>query len=200
MYIWDITTGKTIYTLPSDAQAFSALDISKDGKRLAITGKTTIICNTDTWQTSTLPGLQNHTYDQVKFNAAGTMLALSSSKAARIWLYDLKNQKLTRKFHLKSNNIAFAEDDSYLVAAGASGKLRRWDLTRNSQLLSRFSIPASKWTDAFLSVSISPDNAYFAGGNRNQHIYLYTIKKGKTHLILKGHTGKIFALAFQPRQ
>jgi WD40 repeat protein len=196
--IWDIDSGKTIHTIPSNAQAFSALDISKDGKGLAITGKTTLICDTDTWQTSTLPGLQNHEYDQVKFNAASTMLALSYSKSARIWLYDLPNQKLKRKFQLKSNNIAFAEDDNYLVAAGASGKLRRWDLTRNSQLLTRFSIPASKWTDAFLSVSISPDNVYFAGGNRNQHIYIYTIKKGKTHLILKGHIGKIFALAFSP--
>jgi WD40 repeat protein len=196
--IWDIATGKPIQTISAGEGAALALDVSKDGKSLAITGKQTSLYNTDTWQSQSLPGLANQEFDHVKFNTAGTQLALSHSRSASIRLYDLKAQKLKDKFHLKSHDISFSENDQYLVAAGVSGKLRRWDLFKKSDLFTRFSIPANKWTDAFLSVSISPDNKYFAGGNQNHLVYIYTIKKGKTHLILKGHSGKIFALAFSP--
>ncbi len=197
--VWDAQSGGIVRTLQPGMGPLKGIDFSQDGARMAVSGNKVVVYDTQQWQpvpVTALPELHRGLYECVKFDESGRNLAASSRRAGKIRLVDLARNRVTRTFRLRSNAIGYGENDQYLVAAGASGKLRRWRLNAGSQLLTRFSIPANKWTDSFLSVALSARGDYFAGGNRNHQVWVYDLSKGKTHRVIKEHAGKVQALTF----
>ncbi|HEX8531055.1 MAG TPA: WD40 repeat domain-containing protein, partial [Cytophagales bacterium] len=199
--VWDVQSGAVVRVFQPGMGPLSGIDFSRDGSRMAVSGKKVVLYDTRQWQpvpVAALPELPRGRYECVKVDASGQHLAASSRRAGKIWLADLARNRVTRTLRLRSNAIGYGENDQYLVAAGASGKLRRWRLHAGSQLFTRFSIPANKWTDSFLSVALSARGDYFAGGNRNHQVWVYDLTKGKTHRVIKEHAGKVQALTFNP--
>jgi WD40 repeat protein len=196
--IWNLNTGAMIRSIELRNHYVKAMAMSNDGNFIAVAGDTVRLINTDTWQVATLPLTNDPYFNCIAFSHNGNTLAVGGTKTSKILLFDIQSRSVVSSFNLRCKELAFSIDDRYLAGAGIYGKLRRWDLKSNYKTLTRFSIPENKWIDAYYAVAISPDIDFFAGGNLNHRINMYSIKNAKTHLIIRGHEKKVTALAFSP--
>ncbi|MFD4635088.1 hypothetical protein ACFVYR_36655 [Streptomyces sp. NPDC058284] len=89
-------------------------------------------------------------------------------------------------------SVALAADGRTLATAGASGKVRLWDLGRGRTRATFF----VQTTDKVLLLMFSPDGRTLATGGNDLRIRLWETATGKVRTTLTGHSDSIVDLAF----
>lgn len=198
LIMWDINSGAIIHKINFENEDLQAIDISKEGSFIILSGKKLYYINTQNFSNEILPNIPEvELIKCINISNSAELIAFSGVKN-KIYLYNLNEKKIVNSIKINCLDIQFSNNDQYLVAAGIWGKIRRWDLHSKFQYLTRFSIPENKWIDSYLSADISADLKYFAGGNQNHNINVFNLKSGKIHLIIKAHHDKVNTIAFSP--
>lgn len=92
------------------------------------------------------------------------------------------------------NGVAFFPDDDKLLSAGSDGTLRSWsaDGTAGEVFYRR--------EGALFDVAISHDGRFVATTGTTHAVRLIDARSGKQLPPLRGHTAKVFSLAFHPKK
>ena len=194
--LWNYTSGELVRQIPFDTDYLKAVGFTESGQKLIVAGAEVYAVDLENYTPEELPGIPGELFfdcvaaSQDKFAVGG--------RKGKVYVYDLAGQQVEKRYSLVCSELGLGEDSRYLVGAGLSGKLRRWDLNSGMSKVTKLSIPADNWLDSYHAVALSSDNRYFAGGNRNQKIYIYDIRNARTHLIIAGHDEKVTALSFSP--
>jgi WD40 repeat protein len=93
-------------------------------------------------------------------------------------------------------SIAFSHDGNQLASANRAGGLRLWDTsTRKPRDLY---LPSEFGTKRLLAVAWNRDDTLIALAGENTTIAVWNMTKNQLHATLKGHKGRIPALAWHP--
>jgi WD40 repeat protein len=194
--LWEYKFGYLIRQIHFETNYLKTVGFIEEGQKLVVAGDGVYVLDLENYTITELPGIPaNQIFDCI--STSQDKIAFGGRKG-KVFVYDLTGKQVEKSYSLVCSELGLSQDNRYLVGAGLSGKLRRWDLTSDLSRMLKLSIPSDKWIDSYHAVALSGDNRYFAGGNRNQKIYVYDIHNAKTHLVISGHDEKITALAFSP--
>jgi WD40 repeat protein len=194
--LWDYKNGYLIRQIPIETEYLKTVGFIEEGQKLVVAGEGVYIIDLESYIVTELPGIPSGQIFEC-ISTSPDKIAIGGRKG-KVLVYDLPGKQVEKSYSLICSELGLGQDDRYLVGAGLSGKLRRWDLTSDLSRMLKLSIPSDKWIDSYHAVALSGDNRYFAGGNRNKKIYVYDIHNAKTHLVISGHDEKVTALAFSP--
>ncbi|NOT76446.1 MAG: hypothetical protein HOP08_16080 [Cyclobacteriaceae bacterium] len=195
LILWDLAKG--ISTEEYDLKGpLKSVCFSPDGSSLAVAGKEISIMNVSSKAISKLPFYCNKDYySTVTFSHDGKFIAFAGRKISKVRIVDIATGAVVKNLNLKTNQLAFSKDDTYLVGAGVLGKLKRWNI-RDDKPFSTYTLPAPQIWQSYLSTAISDE--YFASGNKNDLISVYGLTSGVKIHVLNGHNSDVNAVAFSP--
>ena len=188
-HVWDVGSGRPLYTLPGGFIAFSPRG------DLVVTlgdGKSAWVWNAaDGRLRHTLTG-QPGDFDggNATFSPDGKLIVTSGVSNARVW--DASTGHLLHTFsgNLASNPV-FSPDGKMIITAG-NGEARVWDTSSGGRLLHTLTD-----TGLVTSTSFSPDGKLIVtGANGTAHVW----DSASGHLLhtLAGHTARITSVVFSP--
>jgi WD40 repeat protein len=217
--LWNLETGKLLYSLEGHSSLVVSVAFSPDGKILASSSTLAVgDGNIKLWDVETGrlqrvlgKGLLSLNVSCVTFSPDGQTLA-SGNMDATIKLWQLNSGKLHSTltghgWHVKS--VAFSRDGKILVSGGLDGAIKIWNW-RTGELLHTLNRPSPSdligslvsWFDssvgAIWSVAISPDGQMIASGGSDQPIMLWNAGTGKLVRTLTEHSGRVGSVTFSP--
>jgi hypothetical protein len=171
--LWDIVTGRMIFTLSGHTKAVNRVMFSPDGSRLAsASGDMTVrVWNVNNGQEIMRP-LTGHTYAVycVAFSPDGKRLASASAdKMVKLWDMTSGQETLNLKGHTSGvPSVVFSPDGWRLASAGYDGTVRVWD--------------ARPWTPQLRIEKQSRDlvNLFLAKGNGLKSEVIQSIEQDQT--------------------
>jgi WD40 repeat protein len=195
--LWNVETGKEIYTLSGHSDSISSLSFSTDGKTLA-TGsddKTIKLWDVDTGKERRTLTCHSKSVDSVSFSPDGKTLATGSDdKTIKLWDVDtgteirsfLKNDKTSWRVRFNKDGVLFAigfVEDSATIAI--------WNLRTGQEINIVHNIN-------LLDVSLSPDCRFLAISRGDKKIELINLEAPKKSLALTGHSSAVGNVSFSP--
>ena len=197
LHAWDINTGKITATY-SSGKPIKSLSISSDLSKIAIGSSSVEILDRNSLDVlkTVSETLKTSFYYALAFGNTEAILAFGGKKTTNVTIVNIEDGKLLKKFKSKSNSLMFSEDDTQLISAGVSGKIKKWNWNTSLPSLKAYSLPARRIFDSYTSVAVNKNGTLIAAGNQNNQVEIYSLKNGKTKYILKAHQEKVNALAF----
>lgn len=205
---WDAQTGRRRRRLSFSEHPYIGIDVSRDGKLLAVTharGKMRF------WDLA--GSVEVHPFGDAApvayhatFSPNGKLLAtLEGRNPSSVNIWDISERK---KIHtmkegrgaLMSHLLAFSPDSKMLAFPSVSG-VRVWDVAAGKEL---YRLETETKT-RIGCVAISSDGKWLAAasfpdvGDSDHAIHLWDMATGKAVDALKGHEGNIVALAMSPK-
>ncbi|MCX5787654.1 MAG: hypothetical protein NTX64_03965 [Elusimicrobia bacterium] len=168
--VWDLTSGKRRAKLGVPGARYAALQVSPDGKYLALApwgSKEVLIWDTATNRKKAV--LSGHTRSVVSLDIAsdGTLASGGLDFSVRIWDVAKRWERAGLAGHPGPvTHLAFSRDGRSLASAGPDGPTRLWNLS------SMRSVPLAK--DA-VSLAFSPTGESVAVGASNEKVHLHHI-------------------------
>ena len=181
---------------PRYAEAVLALDISADGRLLALVstkGSVTL------WDVAT--GKLQHTLLEevsgnvqwVRFSRKGKTLAYNVGGQVRLW--DIHNARSAQVLGEESNSLslcgAFSPDGRLLVSGTIEQGLRTWDLTNGQERT-----PLVGHLGRVSAVAFASDGKTLASGSWDRSVRLWNVAAWQEVAVLDGHRGRVTCLAF----
>ncbi|HKQ73236.1 MAG TPA: protein kinase [Blastocatellia bacterium] len=194
--MWNLTTGKSLIVVSDPEYSFKSVAFSPDGKLIAVTGETTekepVVELRDAVAGQIIASLKGHTryVTSAAFSPDGKTLATGSEdRQIKLWDLSARQERLTLKGHTNSvRTVSFSQDGARLVSEGLDDRAMVWDVKSGSQLLEFESRAPAKF---------SPDGRLIATGD-NHFVKLIDAFNGSEIHLLRGHSGKLSAIAFSP--
>jgi len=194
--LWNMTTGKLLYSLTGHNAFVHSVKFSPDGTHLATASDDG---TAKVWELSsrreilTIPVGQAENIP-VALSPDGERLAtIGDNNTAKVW--DLANGE--ELFSLKGHiapvvQLAFSPDGKRLATASEDG-VRVWDAVAGEELF------VVNNDGAISAVAFSPNGTKLAtGGQENGMTTLWDATTGKKLLSLFGHTRAVYSVAFTP--
>jgi WD40 repeat protein len=200
--LWQLDTGKALYTLGDRLKGVFALAISPDGKFLASGSRDETI---DLWDLAAGTLIRNLSQHKASVRslaiAPDSQTLISGSFDQTIILWGLPEGSVSKTIVDQEPvaAIALSADGSFLASTGDDGTVRIWSLK------SGLKIAESTGNEHCIgSLVISPDAKTIAAGSTNGYLVLWQIVGQDDQLQLnltqtiKAHAGQINACVFSP--
>jgi WD40 repeat protein len=202
--LWQLNTGKAIYTLADRLKGVFALAISPDGKLLASGSWNETV---ELWDLETGTLLHNLIQHQESVRSLAispdSKTLISGSFDRTIVLWSLPDGKVTQTITDLEPiaAIALSRDGKLLASTGDDGSVKIWSLSSGA-------IVAESIDNKYCigSLAISPDSLTIAAGTINGYVVLWQLEnrengqplKIELAQTIKAHAGQINACVFSP--
>jgi WD40 repeat protein len=201
--LWNVKTGKQIFTFFGQEAEVHAVAISPDGKKLVAGGFDRKIT---TWQLDTKALLRPFFYLNSPYSHSGGVSSLafsrdrkilasaSGDKTIRLWGGYTGECKRTLNGHSDTVwSIAISPDSQTLVSGSADKTIRVWSLGTFQQ--PRILIGHSNWVT---SVAIAPNGNSVVSGSTDGTIKLWNLHTGELLRTLGRESTGVFSVAINP--
>lgn len=201
--LWNLNTGKQIFTFFGQERQVYAAAISPDSNMLVTGGLDHKITS---WQLNTKTFLRpllspNSSYSHLGFISSITfspnrkiLASASGDKTIRLWGGYTGDLKRTLNGHSDSVLSIAITPNGELIASGSADKtIRVWSLNRFEQ--PRILTGHSGWVTA---IAITPDGKIIVSGSRDGTIKLWDIHSGELLRTINGESDQILSIAITP--
>jgi WD40 repeat protein/transcriptional regulator with XRE-family HTH domain len=195
--IWDMTTGKLLFSLTGHTDAVNFITYNTDGTQIATTSRDGTAKVWDALSGREVLTLSGHDdwVMGVAFSPDGSRLATAGfDSTAKIW--DTETGKVLRTLtgHKDSLlSVAFNPDGSRIATSSFDGTAIVWDAVTGKPLFT-----LAGHTFAVRRVIFSPDATRLATASFDGSAKLWDASSGKELLTLSGHTASLFDITFSP--
>ncbi len=201
--LWNLKTGKRIFTFFGQAGEVFAVAITPDSKMLIAGGFDNKITS---WQLDTKALASPFKYLNSPYSHSGFVSSLafsrdrkilasaSGDRTIRLWGGYTRDIKRTLNGHLDTVwSVAISPDGQTLASGSADKTIRLWSLSGSEQ--SRILSGHSGWVT---SVAISPDGNILASGSTDGTIKLWNLHNAELLRTIDGQSTGIFSVAISP--
>jgi RNA polymerase sigma factor (sigma-70 family) len=199
--LWDVASGRTIWTFQANKDPIWSLAFTPDGKLLASgadDGTVRFWEATTGKQVSTVPGHEKPVRS-LAFSPDGRLLATGGDdRTVKLW--DTKSGKELRGFTWKTQvgeqpatAIAYSPDGKLVAVAGQDESVRLLETTTGKVVAQH-----TAHRDRVTCVAFAPDGKTFAVGSTDHSASIMTTEGGKVIRRLAGHSDSVLSLAFSP--
>jgi WD40 repeat protein len=195
--IWQLSTGREIYTITKHLGYVYSLVISPDGQTL-ISGsadKTIKIWQLSTGQLiRTLTGHLGYVHSLAISPDGETLVSGSGDNTIKIWQLSTGQEIRTLMGHLGYiYALAISPDGEMLISGSADKTIKIWQLS-TGQLIRTL----TGHSGYVYSLAISPDGQTLVSGSADKTIKIWQLSTGQEIRTLNGHSGWVYSLAISP--
>jgi len=192
--VWDLASGKKLFTLPGNATIVRSALYSPDGQTIVTTGDDQAAKLWDANNGQKLLTFYGHS-DSVSFAAFspdGTRLATSSyDRHAKIWDVDTGRELIDLAGHGRDlSSVAFSPDGRSVVTSSLDVTAKVWSVAPSRELLTLVNGPAIAFTEGS-ELAYSPVRPHLVVANSDPMPKVWDIRTGKLLFSLTGHTGAV---------
>ncbi|MBD1809470.1 DnaJ domain-containing protein [Microcoleus sp. FACHB-SPT15] len=200
--LWNLKTGKQIFTFFGQAGEVHAVAISPDGQMLVTGGFDNKITS---WQLNTKALFRSFFYQNSFYSHSGFISSLafsqdrkilasaSGDKSIRLWGGYTGEIKRTLNGHLDTVLSIAITSDGQIASGSADKTIRLWSLSGCQQ--PRVLTGHSGWVT---SVVITPDGNTLASGSTDGTINLWNLQTGELLYTLTGHSSGVYSITISP--
>lgn len=196
--LWNLPTGKEIYTLKGHTQWIWTVAFSPDGVTLASgsADKTIKLWNLATGKEIRTLKQHSQGVTSVAFSPDGRFLASGSlDKTVKLWNLATGEEIRTLSGHSQAvASVAFSPDGKTLATGSWDKTIKLWNLATGKEIRT-----LEGHTNIVLSVAFSPDSVNLASGSKDKTIKLWNLVTGEAIRTLKGHGDKVNSVAYVPQ-
>jgi WD40 repeat protein len=196
---WDVATGRQLgqFAIPQAVGDIYGLDISRDGRTLAVAGVG--LWDLETHRLVELPP-QSAPLNCLSFSPAGKILA-ASYRDNTICLWDAVNRKRLRTINPgrgEANTcLCFSPDGQILASGGSDQRVKLRHVATGEELAKRL-VGHTAW---IVSLAFAPDGRALASGSGDGTVIIWDVADpphSSLRLRLEGNAGAIWAVAYAP--
>jgi WD40 repeat protein len=198
--LWDVATRAFRASLEGHEKPVQGLAFSPDGQTIITADQNRLVGNRSVSSKKLLtkmPGLKQQNI-KVALSPDGTSVAaiLPGKRVTKVWQVATGIKQATLGANEDLTCLAFSTNGQVLITAGVDGVLRRWDLSRGTQIGKPFTTVEDKTP----TVSVVENGKYLAAGSSNGSINLFDCTSDQRIAVarLRGHVGPVLSLAFSP--
>ncbi|MEH2241565.1 DnaJ domain-containing protein [Nostoc sp.] len=203
VYLWNLKTGKWLYTFSGQAEAVLSVAISPDGQQIA---SGSVDRKISSWQMDTRkfhwtffylssPYSHNGFVNSVTYSPDGAIIASGAAdKTIRIWGRYTGTIKRTLNGHSDAVlSVTISPDGKILASGSADQTIRLWDLKTWQQ---RYIF--TEHLGAVNTVVISLNSQTLISGSTDTTIKLWNLQTGELLSTLTGHSAAVLSVAISP--
>jgi WD40 repeat protein len=205
LFLWDLSTGKTLRQFSGHSDWVQSVAFSPDGKT-ALSGSAdhSVIL----WDIATgavirrLDGHQDAVWS-VAFSPDGKT-ALSGSADNSLILWDIASGGVIRRYSVQNDSlsgpvysVAFTPDGHSAVVGLGDGNVILWDVGKGT-LIRKFGSEGKQHTTLVRGVAVRPDGKWALSGSGDRTVILWEIATGNFIRQFSGHSDWVMSVAFSP--
>jgi WD40 repeat protein/serine/threonine protein kinase len=198
--LWDLKTGKLVYTLAGHTNEVNSVVFSPDGTQAlsASRDRSLILWDLSTGEAIRTFGMRHtNSINAVAFSPDGTQ-ALSASADQSVILWDVATGdtlQVLRGHRGPVNCVAFSPDGRWAVSGSADKTLIIWDL-QTGKFAHQLGATGDGHTDWVTAVAFSPDGMRILSGSRDRSVILWDAETGQVVRRDLGHNDTVFTVQF----
>jgi len=194
--LWDLHSGKLVYTFKGHSDLVTSVSFSPDGKYALSGSKDRTVRRWDLKQGRLLDTYRGHNglVSSVTFSSDGRYI-LSGSYDRSVQLWEKRDGRLMRRFK-KGNwvlSVAISSQGDRAVAGNRDKKMRLWDLD-SGKLLRTF-----RGRSYFRSVKFFPNGDRVLSGNSDNKVRIWDVRSGRVLHTFKGHYKSVTSVDVSPK-
>jgi WD40 repeat protein len=195
--IWDLETGRELWTLPEHEAAVKSVAYSPDGRHIVSGAADYSIKLWDVETGEELGSLTGHSnvVNSVAYSPNGKLVVSGSAdRTVKVWdLESGRNVRTMAGHSLWVNAVCYSPDGRIIASASRDGTVKLWD-AETGELRRSLS---GHYSEVF-ALRFSPDGRLVASGAADSAIIMWDAGSGRKARTLLGHEGVVRTLVFSP--
>lgn len=195
--VWDLETGKELFSLKGHSKPIKSVITTPDGTKIisASDDNTLIVWSSQTGeQIFTLNGHRCPVKDVAATPDSKRAISASEDRKLKLWDLTTGSELLTMNGHSERvEAVAITSDGMKAVSGSGDSTLRVWDLKTGQELLI-----LSGHQGAVRSVAIAPDDKRVVSASSDRNLKVWDLKTGQEIFTLIGHRQQVQGLSITP--